>query len=217
MDIRTKEAVRYLGYGNRAIDEQTEELIRDSFKELEQVSRAKFIYRIFEISELNSDELMIGTMKVYSKHLCKNLKGCHAAFLICATLGAGVDMLMKRYTVTNMAKTAVLQACATTLLEEYCDNIQKQLADMLEHNEYLRARFSPGYGDFSITYQKEILRMMNASKEIGLSLTDGYMLTPTKSITALIGITNEKIICHASGCEVCSKIDCTFRRGETGC
>ena len=214
MDIRTKEAVRYLGYGNRAIDEQTAEMIQDSFKELEDVSDVKFIYRIFEISEMNSDELKIGTIKVQSKNLCKNLHGCHAAIVFCVTLGLGVDMLMKRSAVTNMAKTAVLQACAATLLEEYCDNIQKDLANMLEHTEYLRPRFSPGYGDFSVTYQKELLRIMDATKRIGLGLTEGYMLTPTKSITALIGITREKIECHTSGCEVCTKTDCTFRRGE---
>ena len=32
MDIRTKEAVRYLGYGRHAIDEQTLEFVQDSFQ-----------------------------------------------------------------------------------------------------------------------------------------------------------------------------------------
>ena len=214
MDIRTREAIRYLGYGKHAIDERTSELIQCSFEELEQVSDAKFIYRIFEISELNTNELMIGTLKVQSEKLYRNLHGCHAVVLFCATLGTGVDLLMKRYTVTDMAKTAVLQACAAALLEEYCDNIQKQIATELAKGEYLRPRFSPGYGDFSILHQKDLLQMVDASKKIGLSMTDGYMLTPMKSITALIGISYESADCHMSGCKVCSRTDCAYRRSE---
>lgn len=214
MDIRTREAVRYLGYGKHAIDERTSELIQSSFNELEQVSDAKFIYRIFEISELDSNELKIGTLKVQSKNLYKNLHRCHAVVVLCATLGTNVDLLMKRYAITDIAKAAVLQACAAALLEEYCDNIQKQIAIDLAEGEYLRPRFSPGYGDFSILHQKELLQMLDATKRIGLSITDGHMLTPTKSITAVIGISYEKTDCHTSGCEVCSKTDCTYRRSE---
>lgn len=214
MDIRTREAVRYLGYGNHAIDERTLELIQDSFKELEQIANRKFIYRIFEISEDNTNELTIGILKIKSEKLSRNLHGCHAAVVFGATLGTSVDLLMKRYTVTDMAKTAVLQACAASLLEEYCDNIQRQIAAGLHEGEYLRPRFSPGYGDFSILHQRELLNMLDASKKIGLAMTDGYMLTPTKSVTAVIGITYERISCHSSGCEECQKKDCTYRRSE---
>ena len=38
MDKRTLEAVRYLGYGKHAVDDQTLALIRDSFEDLEPVS-----------------------------------------------------------------------------------------------------------------------------------------------------------------------------------
>ena len=214
MDIRTREAVRYLGYGKHAIDERTSDLIQSSFDELGQVADVKFIYRIFEISELDTNELKIGTLKVRSEKLYRNLHGCHTVVVLCATLGMDVDLLMKRYAVTDMAKATVLQACAAALLEEHCDNIQKQIATNLAEEEYLRPRFSPGYGDFSILHQKELLQMLDASKKIGLSMTDGYMLTPMKSITAVIGISHEKTDCHMSGCEVCSKIDCAYRRSE---
>ena len=214
MDIRTREAVRYLGYGRHAIDEQTAELIRASFEELEKISDAKFIYRIFEISEFNSNGIKFGTINVQSKSLGRNLHGCHEVVVFSATLGANVDLFMKRYMIMDMAKAAVFQACAAVLLEEYCDAIQKNIANDLGAGKYLRPRFSPGYGDFSILHQKELLQMLDASKKIGLSMTEGYMLTPSKSVTAVIGISYENTECHTSGCEVCSKIDCVYRRSE---
>ena len=212
MDIRTKEAVRYLGYGRHAIDEQTLELIQNSFRELEQVADARFIYRIFEIIEENENKLTIGGFGIRSKNLCKNLKDCKQAIVFCATLGSSVDLLIKRYSVSDMAKAVIFQACAAAFLEEYCDKMQEQIADGLEKGLYLRPRFSPGYGDFSVLHQKELLQMTDASKQIGLSMTDGYMLTPSKSITAVIGISSEAMDCTVKGCEVCTKEDCIYRR-----
>lgn len=212
MDIRTKEAVRYLGYGRHAIDEPTLELIQDTFRELDQVADARFVYRIFEIIEENENQLTIGGLRIQSRNLYKNLKNCKQGIVFCATLGTGVDLLLKRYSVSDMSKTVVLQACAAAFLEEYCDRMQKQIEDGLENGLYLRPRFSPGYGDFSILHQKELLQMTDASKKIGLALTEGYMLTPTKSITAVMGISSEARDCTIKGCEMCTKEDCIYRR-----
>ena len=101
MDIRTKEAVRYLGYGRHAIDEQTLEFVQDSFQELERVADARFVYRIFEIIEENENELTIGGIRIQSKNLCKNLKNCKQGIVFCATLGTRVDLLLKRYAVSE--------------------------------------------------------------------------------------------------------------------
>ena len=112
-----------------------------------------------------------------------------------------------------MPKAVVFQACAAAVLETHCDELVKNLAEELKEQEkYLRPRFSPGYGDFSILHQKQILDSLDATKCIGLSMTDSCMLIPTKSVTAVIGISNVNEQCHKSGCEVCDKLDCTFRR-----
>jgi cobalamin-dependent methionine synthase I len=112
-----------------------------------------------------------------------------------------------------MAKAVVMQACATAMLEEYCDKVQNEIAMKLSAEHlYLRPRFSPGYGDFSILHQREILNMLDAPKRIGLTMTDAYMLAPTKSVTAVIGVSNTKELCHQKGCEECTKVDCLYRR-----
>lgn len=213
MDMRTREAIRYLGYGRQAIDERTLQLMEACFKELEQTANAKFIYRIFETTFPDTDELTIGKMKIKSKNLSKNLKGCSEAVVFGATLGTGVDVLMKRYSLTDMAKAVVLQACAAAMLEEYCDEEQNKIAESLQKNQlYLRPRFGPGYGDYSILHQDDILRMLDAAKTIGLTMTESYMLTPTKSVTAVIGISSTREPCHIKGCEECQKLDCIYRR-----
>ena len=64
---------------------------------------------------------------------------------------------------------------------------------MKKEGYYIRPRFSPGYGDFDIAHQDMILRMLDTAKKIGLTLTGGNMLTPSKSVTAVIGLSETEI------------------------
>ena len=49
-------------------------------------------------------------------------------------------------------------------------------------------RFSPGYGDLSLDLQKTVFELLNPEKHIGITLTDGMLMTPMKSVSAFIGI-----------------------------
>lgn len=216
MDTRTREAIRYLGYGKHAIDNQTFSLVLEAFDELDRIVERRMIYRIFNIHMSGDDRMEIENIKIQSKNLAKNLCGCEKVVLLGATLGVQVDQLMKRYAYTNMAKTVVLQACAAAMLEEYLDDWQENLAQELSVEEYgLRPRFSPGYGDFSIAHQGEILKILDAPKKIGLTMTEGNMLTPLKSVTAVIGLKrNEKSCDRKQSCASCEKTNCAYRRLE---
>lgn len=213
MNTRTKEAIRYLGYGNHAVDGQTLALVEDSFSELDRAADRRIIYRIFGVTLEETDRIVIGKLNIISRNLYKNLRDCDEAVLLGATLGTGVDLLIRRYSLTDMSRAVVIQAAAAAMLEEYLDECQKKMAAELERDgKYLRPRFSPGYGDFDIGHQGMILRMLNADKSIGLTMTDSMMLTPTKSVTAVIGISKKKDRCPVQGCEACGKKDCIYRR-----
>lgn len=213
MERRIKEAIRYLGYGRNAADDRTLALIEDAFAELERTAVPKSVCRIFDMAQTEDGRIIIGNMEISSTSLERNLKGCKKAVLFGATLGAGVDMLIRRASLTDMAKAVILQSCAAAFLEEYCDEEQLKIGRELEVQKlYLRPRFSPGYGDFDIRYQEPLMRILDCAKTIGLTMTDGCVMTPTKSVTALIGASPVKERCPIQGCEACGKKDCEYRR-----
>ncbi len=215
MDMMTREAIRYLGYGKREADEKTLILISECFSELEQIVKKRIVYRIFDLQIRQDGRIIIESMQIHSRNLEKNLKGCEKVILLGATLGVEADLLMKRYSYTDMAKVVVLQSCAAAMLEGYLDECQVKIAkEMEEQGYFLRPRFSPGYGDFSILHQREILVLADTARKIGLTMTESSMLTPTKSVTALIGLGRENEKCHVKGCEACEKRDCPYRRCE---
>ena len=103
MDKRTGEAVRYLGYGNHAVDEDTLGLIEASFSELSETAKKRIVYRIFELQTPDDEQVIIGNYLVKSRNLARNLQGCEKVVLLGATLGAGVDLLLRRYALTEVA------------------------------------------------------------------------------------------------------------------
>ena len=184
MEKRIKEATRYLGYKSKVIDEQTCNMLVEGFSKLEGIAHSRFVYRLFLINHLGDDKLKIGEMKIHSKNLARNLQGCERCAIFAVTLGTEVDMYIRRYAITDMAKALIMQACAAVLVEEQCDKIEAEL----RCQGTLKARFSPGYGDLSLEYQKDILKVLDATKKIGVTINDEYMMLPLKSVTAFVGI-----------------------------
>lgn len=208
-----KEAIRYLGYGKNTADERTRILIENAFSDLEKASGPKSICRVFAVKQTEDGIVKVENMEIASRSLFRNLKGCTKVVLFGATLGSGVDQLLRRTSLTDMSRAVIQQACAAALLEEYCDERQLEIGrDLEKEGLYLRPRFSPGYGDFDIHYQEPVMRMLDCAKTIGLSMTDSYMMTPTKSVTAVIGASPVRERCPIEGCEACTKTDCEYRR-----
>ena len=84
--------------------------------------------------------------------------------------------------------------------------------------KYMTFRFSPGYGDYPIEMQKEYLRILDAPRKIGLTTGDSCLLVPSKSVTAVLGISDNPIERRKRGCAICSmKGKCRFRRNGEHC
>ena len=127
-------------------------------RKLARAACGRIVYRIFELEFPESGRILLGNLDIHSKNLYKNLTGCKKAVLLGATLGPKVDLLLRKYSIGDMARVVTLQACAAAMLEEYLDEWQTALeADMKKEGYYIRPRFSPGYGDFDIAHQDMIL------------------------------------------------------------
>ena len=105
-------------------------------------------------------------------------------YLFAATIGFEVERQINKYFISDKTLAVILDSAATAAIESYCD----ELCDNLEGE--LTSRFSCGYGDFDISHQKMICQTLDTQKSIGLFTSPSYMLSPQKSVTALIGIKN---------------------------
>lgn len=132
---------------------------------------------------ISGDEVKLGGLTVHSRDLAKNLRGCRSAAVMAVTLGAGVDMLLRRKSVTSPSEHFVCDGVASAFAETAADAAEEIFLENYPH----RPRFSPGYGDLSLDIQSEVLSLCDAEKLLGIKLTDTKLMIPTKSVTAIIG------------------------------
>lgn len=214
MQIDTKEVLRYLAFKGTP-DERLPEEIDVCSRELLSAAAPKACFLRVPVVHGENGQLTIDGTSLCSKDLQGHLRECKEAFLFAATLGTQVDNLMRRYSLTAMSRAVILQACAAAAIESFCDEQEEGLRKSVEGEKlFLRPRYSPGYGDFPIQWQHTLLSMLNAPKRIGLTATESCMLAPTKSVTAIIGLTHDETDCHIRKCMGCKSKNCPFRREE---
>lgn len=215
MNIDRKEIRRYLGYGKNLPDDTVSKMIEECIEELNKNSTMRNIYQVFDLKILENNTLDFAGFQVQSRNLTKNLAECSQIILFAATLGTAADILIRKYSKMQMSRAVVMQAVTAAMIEEYCDKCQEEIRQKMEQKGlYLRPRFSPGYGDFKLEHQKDMIHVLECPKKIGLTLTESFILAPSKSVTAVIGLSQKAQGCHKKGCEECKKKNCQFRRGE---
>ncbi len=181
-----RETARYMGYKHGAEpSEEICELVEEAYAELCKVIRPKYIYKEYDFTK-TEDGIIIDGFEFKSKKFLNHLRNSTSIILFGATLGQGADILIRKYSVTDIAMTAVAQAVAGSMVENLCDIACEELKTAIKGEH--RPRFSPGYGDFHISAQADFFKLLPMNKQLGISLSDGFMMTPTKTVTAFIGV-----------------------------
>ena len=199
-----REILRYAGCLGNA-DEGLNALLGECIAECEGV----FSYRVCYL-EKTIDESFFGngiTVK-------NRLNSCERAVVFAATVGLGIDRLIAKYAKVATTKALLFQAIGAERIESLCNAFCAELASEYEPlGLYTRQRFSPGYGDFPLDKQREFFGVLDCPRKIGLSLNDSLLMSPTKSVTGVVGLTRteEKSRACETTCADCEKQDCTMR------
>lgn len=175
-----KEAARYAGLPKGTAVPDT---LKAVFDELAPTLSYKVCFAEYPI-HTDGDTLDLGFAVVHSADLKKCLADCDRLVLFAATVGLAPDRLSEKYRRLSPEKALYANAVGAERVEALCDEFCRDLAT--DHNT--RPRFSPGYGDLPLALQTEVFAALDCPRKIGVTLTDTLLMTPTKSVTALVGI-----------------------------
>ncbi len=127
-----------------------------------------------------------------SEKLKKNLLGCDRAVLFAATIGSGIDRLIRRFEKADPKMGLLLQGLGAERVESLCDAFNEEVKEVSkETGRETRMRFSPGYGDLPIEVQKVFLPLLDAERRLGITLSESCLMAPSKSVTAIIGVASK--------------------------
>ena len=169
--------------GNPAMDP----LIEECIGECEELLDCRICAYITPLN-IDGDKVDLGFASVKSRDLADNLAGCRNTVIFAATAGLGIDRLVKRYSDISPLKALCIDALGSDSVEQTCDRFNEELG-----KKYIlgNTRFSPGYGDLPISFQKAIFLALEIGKYTGVHLTDGVQMVPSKSVTAILGVKDE--------------------------
>lgn len=158
----------------------------------------------------------VGDYTPDSKALMRHLCGASKIVALAVTLGVKIELRVDELLAAGeLIRGYLLNAAATALIEQAADYVcafcQKEFGarGMLSIGQ----RFSPGYADWELTEQRLVLPM-TGGEQIGITLNEACSLQPKKSITAFVPLGQPRQQGQVKGCLACSKLDCTYRKGN---
>ncbi len=219
--IPREEVLRYLGYHGTPIPASLDNLITDCIALTQRTIAPQAIFRRFPILE-SKNGIRIGETGLILKgaSIRKHLAGLQEIYLLAVTIGAGMDKLIRTKMLAAPEEGLILDSCATAAVEAVADLTEAMIReDCAAQNESITWRFSPGYGDLPIETQADFLAALDTPRKIGVMVSEDMILTPFKSVTAVVGVTREATAADRPlPCETCaSREHCAYREAGEKC
>ena len=181
--VDVREVARYAGC--RALTPAVEQTVNICLAEVQPALHNTVVYAECPVT-VQGGGVDFGAFFVPSTSLIKALDGCKTAVWFAATVGLELDRLITRYGITAPSKALILQSIGAERIESLCDTFVDFLSS--HTGKTVRPRFSPGYGDCPLSTQYEVFRLLDCPRKIGLSLNQSLLMSPTKSVTAVVGL-----------------------------
>ena len=202
--LSKEEAARYMGV--KGPQDETVRLLLDKYEPIVRIRlRPAYVYREATIS-ISDEGVTVSGMKsiLTGKDIRSHLSGCDRVILLAATVSAEADKLIRQTAVTDMAAALAVDCLCSTAVEQVCQKAEEEIFSEVDA-PFRTWRYSPGYGDLPIALQRDFLLALNAQRRIGLTVTDSFLLVPSKSVTAIIGISDNPPVSQLEqGCASCN-------------
>ena len=189
IDMKLGAAFSKCNYDN--MSDELKALMENACNDVIKIASPKAVFEVFDIDSICEENEKVSfadtEFVLTGKSICKHLKGSKKAVFMAATLGTDVDRLIKKETVSKLEYAVFLDGLAGALVEMVCDETEKIISDTY-NPESMTYRFGLGYGDLSIEYEEEFLRLIKAGSYLGLCVTESNLLIPCKSVACIIGL-----------------------------
>jgi hypothetical protein len=215
--VDRKQGFRYMGHHGEP-DAQMLKTADLCEKRLLAAVKPRYTYQVCHITSGETGVVCEGTALVLTgQDIAAHLHGCGRAILLCATLSAGADTAIRIASAEDMLEGMMTDAFASALTEQLCDAAEAEILAQFPES-HATWRFSPGYGDLPLETQGDFLRTLNAEKRLGVTLSPGGLCIPTKTVTAVIGLSDQPVSKGKRGCAVCDmRTTCPYRAKGAHC
>lgn len=217
MELNVSEALRYLGVRG-APDPALLSQLSAAADRLARAAPPRWVWRAYPLAFGPEGPALEGAgLALPGEMAARMLGGCAQAAVLICTLGAAFEALLRAEQARGIARAALLDACGSAWVEAGCDEAQAEISARFP-GLHPTDRFSPGYGDLPLSLQRDICGALDAPRRLGVQVTDSLLLNPSKTVTAVIGLSDRPQPARIRGCAYCDlRENCQYRKGGTTC
>ncbi len=147
-------------------------------------------YGFLSVQRTEPDHLTLENgFTIESRKVAQWMGGCSGLYLAAVTLGADLDRKVTELSTSGeMTRAFLLNAYGAEAAEALMESLDREIARVAASgNLTTTKRYSPGYGDWHLSAQRELLEILQAHS-IGIQLSDHFLMIPEKSVSAIIGV-----------------------------
>ncbi len=208
-EINRAEVLQYLGWRGSEIPPEVNAQLDGCLQETLTLASPRVVWRLLPV--------LPGGLRV-GDDIQALLSESTQCVLIAATLGNALETAIRRAQVRGLTRALMLDCCGSAAIESVCDAAEAEIRAAVGEGKHLTDRFSPGYGDLPLSVQPLLLDILDAPRRIGLTLTPTGIMTPRKSVTAILGIADTPQPRRFRGCAYCSMFEnCAYRKAGKSC
>ncbi len=182
--------LRRMGSYKASFEAGLEQEINEYLKRAQSEFSVRGRAETFDIKHIGESAIEIAGRIVESRLLAKLLMPCDKAYVMCAAiLERDVAKINEAIERGNGLLALVLDAYASEYVDGALDVImeRKNVALRRTGQALTKKRFSAGYGDLDIKYQRVFYDLLNM-RDMEVKITDKYLLIPEKSVIAIAGV-----------------------------
>jgi hypothetical protein len=193
IQINRTSVLSLLGYkrGKTKLSEPAGKVLEAAFKRAEGLIHPQGVYLIKRIKEKSHETITFINSQVFfrGKSISRLLSRSSAAALMAVTIGLKLEETIAQETQAgNLEKALALDVIGSEAAEAAAEALNVHLISLARQEKLLLTRrYSPGYGDFSLDNQSQLFHALSL-EDLGISIDENFVLTPKKTITAVIGV-----------------------------
>lgn len=218
--LNRQEILTYLGWRGGELTPSMEELLEQGIRDTLNIIRPAYRYQAFPI-QATPQGIVVGStgLTLTGRSIQRHLEGCQEVYLLAGTIGLAHEQLLRQTMLVRPDAGVILDSCGSAAAEAVAELADKEIqAQAAARGKFCTSRFSPGYGDLPLSCQQPLLNALRAFQTLGMTVNSGGLLSPNKSVTAVIGVRDTPWEQSLTPCDACLKREhCELRRRNQVC
>jgi hypothetical protein len=201
INVKTSEVGRLLGYGREEIPERVMSILAEIEDRAPELIDPKCAWRRLRRHDLTHSPYL---------HYVDDVALC------LVTIGSKLEEQLEEFKRDGqLGRALVLDMYGSAAAESAADAANAVIeAELSQAGYFCSNRFSPGYACWDVKEQEWVLPTLEG-QELGVKLTEGFMMSPRKSITFAVTVADSPVqSMHEHSCGNCGMVDCLYKRDE---